>query len=194
VTRENRAEQSNAGEPRSPYGITGQRVGELAQMLQGRLASAHKELPYAPGERPRWDDDDRLVFGYVLELEDSLAALEQELQVRDIQREFSSVTVYEMHLPYAHHMWDWIKAKRDAAWEVTPDEAYELVKRGGSFPYEELIMRRWKPIEGGTYDAYKMGAEWPEWRRGLGGQSDPWLLISAEEALDELGREMLPSE
>jgi hypothetical protein len=196
MTSGNRAEHPAGGEStHSPYGRTGQRVGELAHMLQGRLASPDKELPYAPGERPRWDDEDRLVFGYVLELEDSLSALAHEQQVSDINRRFPAVFIYGSCLAYGDNQLRWFLAAREAAWGVTPEEAYELIKRGGSFPYEELIMRSWKTPEWDpSYDGAHLAAQWPEWRRGLGEHSDPLLLSDAVEALDKLERETIPRE
>lgn len=193
MTHETRVEYENR-EPRSPYGVTGQRVGELAHTLQGRLASPDKELLYAPGERPRWTDDDRLVFGYVLDLGDSLSVLDKEFPaIGRLGSRFSSADTFESCLSFGDMRW--FMASREAAWGVTPEEAFELIRQGGSFPYEELIMRCWKTPEWNpSYDGANLAAQWPEWRRGLGEHSDPLLLSDAAEALGELEHEMLSGE
>jgi hypothetical protein len=110
----------------SPFGLAGQRTGELAYLLRGRLESPSRELPYAPNETPQWTDDDRLVFGDLLDLEASFPALADRAHERYVEQRFHAIGLFRAHLPYGPGYWEWI-----------PD----LVKRGGTVPYEEQLMR-----------------------------------------------------
>lgn len=179
MTAEHGGEASRRYEPGfSPFGVAGQRAGELAYLLQGCLESPIKKLPYAPGETPHWTDDDRLTFRYLLDLEASMPALADEVHGLYVEQRFPAIMLFRANLPYGPGYWDWI-----------PDR----VEREGSSPYEEQLMRLYKEGYPGQGDEAAFAHMWVAWRRRLGEFSDPALLNNAGEALGELGGELLPN-
>jgi hypothetical protein len=191
MTAEHGGEAPQSHEPGySPYGLAGQRVGELASILQVRLIAPGESLPYGPDETPRWTDEDRLAFGYLLEFEDSLPALAQTMGVQSASDSFPSLGVFGTAHPYGGY-WDWIKSARDAAWCVTADEANELMKRGGSFPYEEQFIRLRR--EGYYTNGVTLAHMWTTWRRGLKPLDDPNFHEDVQETLSEITSELLPN-
>lgn len=191
----------------SPHGAAGQRVGELACILRVRLMAPGEELAYDPGKTPRWTDDDRLAFGYLLDFDDSLPMLAREARERDIDQPFPAIDRFlfmspllngGFDWPAATHRkgawWDWIKDARDAAWGLNIAQAYELVKRGGSFPYDEQLMRIFVPGVRGNYtDGALIAHQWTTWRRGLAPYDGPYSVDAAHEALDEIAGELVPN-
>ncbi len=183
----------------SPFGEAGQRIGELANTVRHHWRATTTDLPFTPGTTPRWDDDDRLTFGYLLDLEASFDELARDVGERHLENRFPAVSRLRACLPFGPGQWDWIKTERNAAWHLTSDEAYGLVRRGGSFPYEELIMRRWVPRYVDGADGTSLAVRWSamrrgiDWRVGLDVPADPAILDGAEEALDRLTAELLPS-
>jgi hypothetical protein len=175
----------------SPYGIAGQRTGELACILRVRLIAPGESLPYGPGETPRWTDNDRLAFGYLLDFDDSLPALAQAMAVKSVSDRISELSLFEMAHPYGGAYWGWIKMVRDAAWRVTRDQAYELARRGGSFPYEEQFIRLRR--EGYSTNGNAFAHMWTTWRRGLPPEDDPLFHQDVREGLDAIIGHVLPN-
>jgi hypothetical protein len=174
----------------SPYGAAGQRAGELACILRVRLIARGEPLPYCPGETPRWTDDDRLAFGYLLDFDDSLPALARAMGVESV-REIPGRELLEDAHPYVNPYLEWLQEARHAAWGLTSDQAYELVKRGGSFPYEEQLLRlhRLDPYT----EAEATVHVWTAWRRALEPMSDPRYHRSARKALRTTIEAVLPN-
>jgi hypothetical protein len=205
MTAEQGGEASHGHEPGySPYGLAGQRVGELACILRVRLAAPGQELPYLSGGTPCWTDEDRLAFGYLLDFDDSLPALARKVEDGDIKHDpFPAIDRF-LDMPplidarfdwhsstrYEGGWWAWIKAARDAAWGLNGEQALELVKRGGSFPYEEQLIRLRR--EGYHTDGAAFAHYWTTWRRCLPPFDDVYRHEDAHEALDEIVVQLLP--
>lgn len=175
----------------SPYGLVGQHTGKLAVILLARLIAPGEPLPYRPGETPHWTDDDRLAFGYLLDFDDSLPALAEAMGEESVRDRISELGFLDMAHPYGGADWEWIKAVRDAAWRLTADQAYELVRRGGSFPYEEQFIR----LRSGGYnaDGETFAHKWTTWRRGLAPEDDPIFHQDVRESLDAIIAHVLPN-
>jgi hypothetical protein len=184
MSAEHGDERQRSHEPGySPYGVAGQRTGELACILQLRLVAPGEPLPYGPGDTPRWTDDDRLAFGYLLDFDDSLHALDQVIGTPSVHDRLPELSDFDVAHPYAGGYWSWIKNARDAAWGLTPEQAYELVKRGGSFPYEEQFIRlRQRKQTDGEQFAHR----WTTWRRRLAPLDDPHFHRDVREGLDTI--------
>jgi hypothetical protein len=198
MAAQHEAEALDDHEPRySPYGVAGQYTGGLAGILRDRLIAPGEPLPYGLGETPRWTDDDRLAFGYLLDFDDSLPALAKAMGEKSVRDRISELGFFEMAHPYSGAYWEWVKTARDAAWRLTPDEAYELVKRGGSFPYEEQFMYL-RPEPSYVDRHYTSGEafahKWTTWRRGLAPEDDPIYHQDVRESLDAIIGHVLPND
>jgi hypothetical protein len=182
----------NSHEPGySPYGAAGQRAGELACVLRVRLIAPGEPLPYDPDETPHWTDDDRVALGYLMDFDDSLPALANAMGVRSVGDRLPELNVFRVANPYGPSYLKWIKDARDAAWGITPDQAYELVKRGGSFPYEEQLMRLHRDAP--DTDGEAMVHRWTTWRRALKPLDDPHFHRDVQEGLDTTIAYVLPN-
>jgi hypothetical protein len=185
-----RGEATPDGEPGySPFGLPGQHVGELAYILKSSISAPGESLPYPSDHAPRWTDSDRLVFGRLLDLEAGVPSLAHEVRGEYAEERFPVLRRLRGNLPYGPGEWRWLITQRQYAWHVTPDQAYELVLRGGSFPYEEQILRNWT----GHIAATALIHQWTTWRRGLEPYTDPAFHEDIKEALDELSHELLPN-
>jgi hypothetical protein len=167
------------------YGIARREVGDFAFVLLDHLALVSKEMPFAPGDTPRWDDDDRQAFADLMDFEASVQGLEDEIQ-GDFDSTFPNVSRFHAALPFSDEDRRWIVDERNMVWEL---ESEDLARIEGSFPFEARIITL--GLRQGV-DRTDLVRRWAAWRRDADEFADQGKLEIACEALALIGRELLP--
>jgi hypothetical protein len=171
---------------REQYGVAGRQLGDFAFVLRDHLAIANEEMPFTPADTPRWDEDDRQAFADLMDFEASVPGLEYRVH-GDFDSAFPNIGRFRAELPFSDEERLWIVDERSMVWEL---ESEDLVGIEGSFPFEARIMTL--GLRQGV-DRSDLVRRWAAWRRDADEFADQGKLDRAREALDLIGRELLPN-
>jgi hypothetical protein len=172
--------------PYGPYGLGGTQVGEFAFRLRERLSEPDKEMPFAPGETPRWNRNDRGEFGALMDLETSLPMLERDdaVQGRDVHELFPNLRGFHDMLPFSDDERRWLVAgDRDlyGLWDTPSDP-------------EEGVLVDVGIIATGERDGMAGGdmvRRWAAWRREVDEFAGRAILSQTDSFLKLLGRDLV---
>jgi hypothetical protein len=143
-------------------------------------------MPFAPSETPKWDQIDTAAFLCLIDLEGSLPMLEGEVSA-DVEGRFPDVARLHATLPFSDDERRWLLEGRDLGWESIHVE-YENLQRG-KYPADRMII---KYGERHGVDGGDLVRRWASWRRRLDEYANHDSLEEARQALEAIGREMLP--
>jgi hypothetical protein len=185
----------------SPYGLAGQQLGELAFKLAPYLASPTKEMPFAPGDTPRWTDDDRQTFwGELMDFEFSVPMLEREVEREakgDFDRRFPNIVRFHAALPFSEDERRWYVAEHGIVWELDVDKRMDALEKARvEEGTDEEIAIEAQIIALGTQqgvDRRDFVRRWAAWRREVDEFAGQGQIDDARTALDLLGHELLPN-
>jgi hypothetical protein len=182
---------SHGREGHPQYGIwgpEGDSVGRFAFNFREYLWLPDKEMPFAPGETPRWNSNDREVFASLIDLESALPSLEQEdvVQGRDLHALFPNLRLFHDVLPFSDKERHWLTAghRRDM-YGLFDTEA---IHSDDGIPFDAGIIATGEPdrMPGGD-----MVRRWAAWRREVDEFAGREILSQAGRFLNLLGRELV---
>lgn len=172
----------------SPYNLAGRQVGELALMLHACMESPNSDMPFRPGDTPQWAQEDRDAMINLLWLERSLPMLKREVG-GEVEQHFPSVSRFHATIPFTKDERQWLVTEDSQLWEWEPTqkeaEAHKL-----DYPVVDRQIIRVAPRH--NMDGDDLVRRWAAWRRRVQEFTDQNGLDEAQQALNDLGRELFP--
>jgi hypothetical protein len=179
----------------SRYGEAGAEAGLFAFYLRDHLRAPDPEMPPALGgphpsqlldEHPGWTDDDHKAFGHLMSLEDNLALLRPVDEVFDSNQIdlFDNLRRFHAALPFSEGERHWLIAAERIEWPIAATGILEPIAT-----MEDVIISTGvkTPVVG-----FELVRRWVAWRREAGAFAGQGSLDDARDALDLVGRELLP--